>query len=73
MKPQPPFDPGELRPIRDWIKEGKIPMTLNQTRREAARGKFPAVKNGRDWCTTEAQIRGYFWRKANKAFKATTV
>jgi hypothetical protein len=68
----PPFDPGDLRPLRAFCAEGKLPMPLRHAQNECASGKFPAVMIAHRWHTTEAWIRSYLWKRATPAAKQIT-
>lgn len=72
MTKLPPFDPADLKPIRQLHKEGRIPMRLRHVLDLCARRKFPCVKVGKAWCTTEAAIRHYLWGQASPEFKKIT-
>jgi hypothetical protein len=70
----PPFNPSDLRPIRILYKEGKFPpeTSVRYIRELCQKKKFPSIKIGQEWNTTETAIRAYFWAHANKAFKDIT-
>jgi hypothetical protein len=68
----PPYDPGDLRPIADFVKEKRIPMKLRFLRKLCTKREFPSVWSGKGWHTTENAIRAYFWQKANREFRKLT-
>jgi hypothetical protein len=69
----PPFDPADLKPIRDLHKAGKLgPMGLRRVLWLCSQGQFPCVKLSNVWHSTEAAVRHYVWLHATPSFKSTT-
>jgi hypothetical protein len=70
----PPFDPADLKPIRQLYKEGKFPstMTLQGILRLCTKREFPCVNIGNEWNTTELAIRAWVWDRANSCFRKIT-
>ena len=67
------FNPTDLRPLRAFAAEKKLPMSLRTAVDLAGKGTFPAFKIRRVWHTSEGLIREYLWRQANQeARKLTT-
>jgi hypothetical protein len=70
----PPFEPAELKPIRQLFAEGKFgPKTKLRTilKRCYAR-KFPCVRIGNEWHSTDAAVRAWAWDHATPAFREIT-
>lgn len=61
------FNPRDLRPISELCAEGIIPQAWRTIRDLARRKKFPAVKVGGEWRTTEELARAYYYKGANSA------
>lgn len=72
MTTLPPFDPADLKPIRQLHKDGRIPMRLRHVLQLCSTRRFPCVKIGNTWHTTEAAIRHYLWTRATPEFKKIT-
>jgi hypothetical protein len=66
---QSAFNPKDLRPVKDLCHDGTIPFHSKSAERLCRTGAIPAIKVGNRWCTTKDAARGYFWRRANKAFR----
>lgn len=66
---KPLFDPKDLLPVRELCRDGTIPFHVKSAERLCRIGAIPAIKVGNRWCTTKDAARGYFWRRANKAFR----
>ena len=69
---KPSFDPIELRPLKAFDEEGKLPMSLRHAVYLAKKGTFPAFKVRDVWKTSEGLIRSYLWDQANPAAKKLT-
>lgn len=67
------FKTGELVSIKTLCERGDIPKALRTVRELCRKGKFPAVKDGREWKTTEAAVRGHFYKKGNATFRKVAV
>ncbi|MEN9933861.1 MAG: hypothetical protein RLZZ387_440 [Chloroflexota bacterium] len=52
-----PLTVGELRPLKDWVKE--FPLSYHSLRTYAKNGRLRAVKFGNQWATTRAAIEEY--------------
>ena len=65
------FNPRELRPVRDLCADGTLPLHTKSAERLCRIGVIPAIKVGNLWFTTPSGIRGFYWGKANKAFRET--
>jgi hypothetical protein len=63
------FDPKDLRPVRDFCRDGTIPFHFKSAERLCRTGTIPAIKVGNYWCTTREAVRSYHWKHANKAFR----
>jgi hypothetical protein len=58
----PPFNPKDLKPIRELHKKGRIPhLGLRTILQLCTDRKFPCVKIGNTWHTTEAAVQKFFW------------
>jgi hypothetical protein len=70
----PPFNPADVKPIRQLFSEGKFPptMKLKHILELCTWSQFPAVKINNEWHTTEAHIRYWVWKQANKPFRDST-
>lgn len=66
------FKTGELVSIKALCESGVIPKALRSVRELCRKGSFPAVKDGREWKTTETAVRGYFYQMGNAAFRRVT-
>ena len=73
MTKLPPFDPADLKPIRDLHAQGKLsPLRLRYVLELCRLRRFPCVKIGNAWHTTEPAVRHYLWTHASRAFKKIT-
>jgi hypothetical protein len=61
------FDPKQLSPIRTLCAEGVVKQSWRTVRELCRKGKFPAVKVGCEWMSTEALARSYYYKGANSA------
>lgn len=61
------FDQKQLRPIRILCAEGVVIQSWRTVRELCRKGKFPAVKVGCEWMSTEALARSYHYKGANQA------
>ena len=66
----PPFDPADLKPIRDLYLQGKLgTLKLRYVLELCRQRRFPCVKIGNVWHTTEPSIRHFLWAHASPDFK----
>jgi hypothetical protein len=70
----PPFDPSELKSIRQLFKEGVFPpeAKLRTILKLCYRQKFPCVRIANEWHSTEAAVRAWIWDHATPAFRNIT-
>jgi hypothetical protein len=70
----PPFQPSELKSIRQLFKEGVFPpqAKLRTMLKLCYRRQFPCVRVGKEWCSTEAAVRAWAWDHATPAFREIT-
>jgi hypothetical protein len=70
----PPFQPAELKPIRQLFKEGVFPQEakLRTVLKLCYARNFPCVRIGNEWHSTEAAVRAWVWDHATPAFRQIT-
>ncbi len=68
LKPKYSFKSKDLISISQLCARGAIPKSLRTVRQLCKDGKFPAVKEGRAWMTTRANVRAYFAQYGNTRF-----
>jgi len=62
MTKLPPFNPKDLKPIRELHKKGRIPhFRLRTVLQLCTERKFPCVKIGNTWHSTEAAVQQFFY------------
>ena len=61
------LDRSELHPIKEFIEQGKLPMTIRCAQRLSAAGVFPALKVAGIWNTTETWIDSFYKKRLNAA------
>jgi hypothetical protein len=61
------FDQKQLRPIRQLVAEGVVIHSWRTVRDLCRQKKFPAVKVGREWMSTENLCRSFYYKGANPA------
>lgn len=66
------FDPKELRPVREFIADGTLPLHFKTVERFSRDGLLPAIKVGNSWHSTPAAVRTYLWKSGNAAFRKLT-
>jgi hypothetical protein len=70
----PPFQPSDLKPIRQLFEEGKFPpqTKLRTILKLCYARKFPCVRIANEWHTTEPALRAWVWDHATPAFRDIT-
>ncbi len=63
------FDAKQLKRISILCRYGEIPLSVHTVRRLCRAGKFPAIKQGNEWFTSDAAIAQFFYRRGNAAFR----
>jgi len=67
----PPFQPEELKSIRQLFKEGKFPASTNLRTilKKCYARKFPSIRYQNEWHTTEPALRAWLWDHATQDFR----
>ena len=69
MPKSPVFDPLDLRPVREFVADGSLPFHIKTAEKFCRDKIIGSIKVGNRWCTTPADIRAFYWKKANAEFK----